>query len=554
MRKIFAIFSFLSLLMVACNEPEGVTTEKTLRITSDTTMNFEATGGEGVITFTIAEGEVVDATSAEEWIVNITPAQGSFTFSVEANSATDSRRGAIELRSGEQSATVNILQAGAGGGSDDTSSDVKVTVTSPRELDFKAEGGAGEISYTLEGGEEGELPAVTTTADWIVDLKAEADKATFTVKRNSSSSERKGRITLGAEANRTVVTIVQAGTTAELRLSAENTYVYVGEPFEFKVVYSGEDVTAEAEIYDYATNSVVSNPYTFTEVCEKVFYATYEGIRSKVLTINSMPVGTPQFPEDSNPESFDFHHRLLLIDHTGTGCPNCPMVMSGLKALAEDAAYNDKYNVIMVHSYNSNDPAFSLAAKAITEVFENEKYFKYERQVTGYPSVTANFWYGYIAGANNFNNTVRSNIDGLWKQSVDASIAGAAAVVGNEVVVSVSVKSAEARRYHVAAWLMEDGIYAPQSGAREEWQNTHNNAFRECAGTIEGDDLSGIDFGYVKQGATFNKVLNIPIKESWNKDKMRVMLILSTPNADEQFEVVTTAVTTVGGSVGFEYN
>lgn len=263
---------------------------------------------------------------------------------------------------------------------------------------------------------------------------------------------------------------------------------------------------------------------------------------------------TPVLPEDSNPSSYDFHHRLLLIDHTGTQCPNCPAVMSGLKALAEKRDYCDKYSLIMVHSYNTTDPAFSNTAKDITTVFRNEEYFKYEKQLTGYPSVTANFWYGYIAGANNFMNMATRKIDELWMESVDASVAASAALVGEQVVVNAMVKTAKERDFHIAAWLMEDGIYAPQSGAREEWQNTHNNAFRECAGVIENGDLSGIDMGCLQAESTTNTVLTIPVKESWDSTKLRVLLIISTPNEDGRFEVINTAICKVGGSVGFEYN
>jgi len=44
----------------------------------------------------------------------------------------------------------------------------------------------------------------------------------------------------------------------------------------------------------------------------------------------------PELPDDPQPENTSFAHRIMLLQHTGTYCPNCPRLMSSLKELSED--------------------------------------------------------------------------------------------------------------------------------------------------------------------------------------------------------------------------
>ena len=39
---------------------------------------------------------------------------------------------------------------------------------------------------------------------------------------------------------------------------------------------------------------------------------------------------------DPQEGSTSFQHRIMLLQHTGTYCPNCPTLMSSLKEVAEE--------------------------------------------------------------------------------------------------------------------------------------------------------------------------------------------------------------------------
>lgn len=46
--------------------------------------------------------------------------------------------------------------------------------------------------------------------------------------------------------------------------------------------------------------------------------------------------GIPELPADPQEGSTSFQHRIMLLQHTGTYCPNCPKLMSSLKEVAEE--------------------------------------------------------------------------------------------------------------------------------------------------------------------------------------------------------------------------
>ena len=116
----------LPLAFVACNDPEEpkpqVEKEAVLTLTSEAVMNFDAAGGEGVITFTAEWKDVtrnspvpapeVEATCAADWVENLTVAE-NITFTVLANEA-DARETKVVVTYGDKSFEVAVKQAAKG--------------------------------------------------------------------------------------------------------------------------------------------------------------------------------------------------------------------------------------------------------------------------------------------------------------------------------------------------------------------------------------------------------------------------------------------------------
>lgn len=88
-----------------------------------------------------------------------------------------------------------------------------LTLTSDATLEFTAEGGQGEISYTLENAKEGTQLTAECVAEWVTDLTA-GDKVTFTVEANEGEA-REATITVKYDTQSFAVVVKQAAVAEE---------------------------------------------------------------------------------------------------------------------------------------------------------------------------------------------------------------------------------------------------------------------------------------------------------------------------------------------------
>ncbi|MBO5980003.1 MAG: Omp28-related outer membrane protein [Bacteroidales bacterium] len=316
----------------------------------------------------------------------------------------------------------------------------------------------------------------------------------------------------------------------------------------FKVEVTDEngavhDVTEHSEIYlNYQKTPLESNVFTTTEEGEYVFYAIYGyGVTEDVLVtaINDVP----ELPADPQESNLSFRHRMLLVQHTGATCSNCPRMMESLKKLSEDSSYNGLYHHVASHSYNGgqSDAAYSEAARDLSMAYN----------ISGlYPMLTFNLT---TTSTGTDVSEIKSQIDLLKKEKADAGIAAAAEFSGKEVIVNVEVKSAKENNYRVAAWLLEDDIYSLQSGMYESWHNTHHNALRYAAGQISQLSFAGEKLGSLAQGAKASKVLVLPLEEGWVAENCKVLVIVTAADANGNYDVANCALCQIGETINYDY-
>lgn len=545
MRKLLLFAALIATMFASCDMLEDrPSSDESNFLVLTKLVEIAAEGGEGVIEYTISqptEGLEVSATTNNEWITNIT-VEKSVRFSVAENKDKEQRVGFITLAYGAEEHTVGVQQAGGSGNS--------VTIfLEQRKLEVTAKGGAYEIGYTMSGAEEGAIPEVMCEAEWIDELNIDGEKLSFVVAKNPSVEQRKANISLSYGGVAVQAVITQKGATHEVILTASNTTPRVGQSITFSVEYAGEDVTSEAKICNYYTSEVIANPVTFNEVGEHAIVAKYDGQTSNVVSVAVYSAVTPDFPVDGDAENYNFKYRMLLIDHTGTDCGYCPYMMQSLKEIEEDPAYNDYFNIAMAHSYNTSDPAFSNSALTMRYYYQ-----KTLKVLTGFPTLTYNYQFRDSAGSN--ISYIISNFNKLKRESADAAVAVAAALDGNKIIVSASLKSKEARTYKVNILLLEDGIYGRQYGASQDWMHTHNNAIRDSYAEISYTDISGCEWGYVAAETTSNKVFEMAIDNSnIVKSNCKVLVIIAAQDAkyDDKYEVVNTTMCNLGQSKPFEY-
>ena len=327
--------------------------------------------------------------------------------------------------------------------------------------------------------------------------------------------------------------------TGDITLSAE-TVVEVNTPIHFVVKdSSGANVTNDATIFDKSHDfAQVENPFTPTVDGDYTFYAVVGDAISKDFKVTVTPE-VPALPEDTDAANTSFKHRILLVDHTGNTCGYCPNMMKALKEIEESGDFDGKYYEAMSHSYSNTDPAFSGAAASISSHYG----------LQGYPTLTYNFYHPTSSSYN--AEHIKGQINALWKESADAGIAASTNLAAKSVVVNAEVKAAVDGEYSITAWLLEDGIYAKQTNATDEWMNTHNNAIRQAATT---SPLTGYELGALKPGETAEQILNLTIaRDTWNRDNMKVMLIVSKKGDNKKFDVANVVICPINDSVTYDY-
>lgn len=306
-----------------------------------------------------------------------------------------------------------------------------------------------------------------------------------------------------------------------------------------------QNVTSDAQIYAEGNSTPLAEPkFTSESSGEWTFYALYGLEVSNEVNVKAV-AGIADIPADPAPESTDFHHRIMLLQHTGTACPNCPGMMTILKNLAEDTAYADRYNHVASHSY-SYDPSYPDAAHS-ADADELSRHLA----VMFYPWLTYN-----LTEVTDYElSDIKARIDQLQKATADVGISLSASEADGAVYANVAIKAAKSGKYRMAVWLLEDGIFAKQAGKVASWQETHNNALRAMVGETKTERIYGKSIGTIEAGKTYENLVAInELDAEWVVSACEVMVLITAEDANGNYDVVNTAVCKVGESYAYEYN
>lgn len=296
------------------------------------------------------------------------------------------------------------------------------------------------------------------------------------------------------------------------------------------------DITSEAEIYCEGNDTPLKNPlFTTTQAGDYAFYAVYGFEISETIAVKAVD-GVMDLPEDKDVKGTSFRQRMLLLQHTGTACPNCPKLMTPLRDLSEDEAYNTRYHHVASHSYNEDDPAYSSDAALLSNSVLG---------VRNYPWITANLTTEYTLDY----SALPAFVDKYHIEEASAAVSASVSFTDGDVNANVSLKAGQDGKFRLAVWLLEDGIYGAQSSADASWQNTHGNCLRKMYGGSRTECVYGRNLGEMKKGESADFIVSFELDKNWKGEHCKVMVI--AVNADH--ELVTCAVCPVGESVGYEY-
>ena len=303
------------------------------------------------------------------------------------------------------------------------------------------------------------------------------------------------------------------------------------------------DVTNYAEIFVNDSDIALStNVFTTDTEGKYVFYAIYGMNVSDEKTITAID-DIPELPSDPQADNLSFRHRIMLVQHTGATCSNCPRMMNSLKTLSEDDAYNGLYHHVASHSYNAgaDDAAYSQAARNLSMAYNTSG---------NYPLLTFNLT---TTNTGSDLQEIRAQIDKLKLEKASAGISASVKVSGDDILVNVEVKSAKDNNYRVAAWLLEDGIYSLQAGMSESWQNTHDNALRYTAGASSQFSFVGEKVGFLSAGQKAGKVFVIPMEDQWKIENCKVLIFVTEADENGNYDIANCVQCHIDESKVYEY-
>ena len=269
----FYLLLAMPLAFAACNETEEPQPqpekEPVLTLTSDATMEFEAAGGEGVITYTLEnakEGVELTATCAAGWVSNLTDGE-TITFTVEANEAEEAREATIAVAYDAKSFEVTVKQEGK----KETPKAPVFELVSEDVMEFGQEQALGTIEFNLENAIAGVEVEAKANASWISNVSVKDNTIEFVVAANSGAA-REAKITATYGMLELKVTVKQAAYVAPAPVLEITSTL---EPFAFEggegvVAYvlenavEGVELQASADVEWITFTSVADGLVTFT--------------------------------------------------------------------------------------------------------------------------------------------------------------------------------------------------------------------------------------------------------------------------------------------------
>ena len=188
LKNLFYLLLALPLAFASCSdllgdEKEPAKTPK-LTVTSSLTVEFEADGGSGIITYTLEnapEGAQVSATCEADWVSDLTVG-AMITYKVSKNDG-DARDTKIVVSYEQQVVEVSLTQAAK-----PASTAPKFTLTSSNVIEVTYEQAAKSIEFTLENPIEGVEVEAKASADWTSITNIAENAIDFIIAENEGSA------------------------------------------------------------------------------------------------------------------------------------------------------------------------------------------------------------------------------------------------------------------------------------------------------------------------------------------------------------------------------
>ena len=278
LKNLFYLLLAMPLAFAACNEtpdvPPTPDPEPSFTLTSDATMEFEAQGGEGTITFvydfTDVDEAMVNIECTADWIEvadQIQAYAASFTFTVAENETEEAREAVVKATIGDLFFEVTVKQEGK----KETPKAPVFELVSEDVMEFGQEQTLGTIEFKLENPVAGVEVEAKANAAWVSNVTVKENTIEFVVAANDGAA-REAKITATYGMLEFKVTVKQAAYVApapvlEITSTLEAFAFEGGEgvvAYVLENAVEGVELQATADVEWITINSAADGVVAFT--------------------------------------------------------------------------------------------------------------------------------------------------------------------------------------------------------------------------------------------------------------------------------------------------
>ncbi|MDR2040787.1 MAG: Omp28-related outer membrane protein [Tannerella sp.] len=368
---------------------------------------------------------------------------------------------------------------------------------------------------TYDGHKSNELAIEATAVALFItadrsEIKANnKDRVTFTVRADGEEVTDKAAIVLAGEPE----TVLEAGTFSTKTANAYTFYAtYEGgksneisvealpvilalhadrltfkanekEQVTFSVTADEEDVTASASVFrkgEEADEPIEGMTFATDEPGTHRFYAVYDDDTTEVLRIEASYVALP------------FLRQHLIMQFSGTVCPNCPLMTDAVKSVQQALASSRTVHIICLHLYGKH--CHSTLAGAIAEVSNGlssdygfpSSLVDLREEVYLYPTTTPK----YLTDALKHSGTAPA----------ETGIAVESQINGTSIDFKVKVRTTRAGEYRFYAFIVEDRIHHGQNMPDGEWNEAYVHDNVATYVIPDADPRTGVALGEMEPG------------------------------------------------------
>lgn len=327
------------------------------------------------------------------------------------------------------------------------------------------------------------------------------------------------------------VSVYDAANDTKIEISKDST---IGS--EFSYVAATDESGTEYLLLAYSPNAAGTRSFW-------VGYKT-KNTRETPISITAVASDIPSRPADAEPNNTSFTHRALFTQFTGTWCGACPYMIAAFHYMFEDAEYKDKF----VHTAIHSGDRFKVALPDGRDLASTLNY------TNSYPFVLCNLSIGienYQLVESNIGNLMGA-IETTMQTDARAGIAVRTELKDNMLLARASVKVSHTGEYYIGAWLVESGLYHPQTSATADYMNIHENVVR-IADSDPDNNYMGHSLGSITKGERADHLFIMELNPEWKVENCHLVLFVSTTQ-HKQFGITNAVKTTsLTSGVDFEY-